>query len=133
MDAFNTTSMWQVHCSGPSTKREEHTLYRSMFTKTKSVCFKGRGSYAVVERGIYNGTKKLHSTIPAEKRKMFAKEAYLLSQIECKNIVGVLGVCDKAAAIKMEYIEFSYLQFERDAKVNSLERLLYTLNEGDSH
>ena len=92
MDAFNTTSMWQVHCSGPSNKREEHTLYRSMFTKTKSVCFKGRGSYAVVERGIYNGTKKLHSTIPAEKRKMFAKEAYLLSQIECKNIVGVLGV-----------------------------------------
>lgn len=41
--------------------------------------------------------------------------------------------CDKVAAIKMEYIEFLYVQFGRDVEVTSLERLLYTLNEGDSH
>ena len=74
----------------------------------------------------------LHPTIPVELKKMFAKEAYLLSQTGCKNIVGVLSLCEKPPAIKMEYLKFSFLQFGRDLKVNSSDRLLHTLNEGDS-
>ena len=73
----------------------------------------------------------LHPTIPGEVTKIFAKEAYLLSQIGCKNVVGVLGLCDKPVPIIMEYLEFLFFPFGRDLKVNSLDRLLHTLNEGD--
>ena len=76
--------------------------------------------------------KILHPTIPAELKKIFGKEAYLLSQIGCKNIVGVLGFREKPSAIKMEYLKFSFLQLGGDLKVNTLDRLLHTLNEVDS-
>ena len=51
----------------------------------------------------------LHPIIPGEVTKIFAKEAYLLSQIGCKNVIGVQGLCDKPVPIIMEYLEFLIL------------------------
>ena len=40
----------------------------------------------------------------------------------------ILGVCENPICIMMEYLEFSFVPFGKDVKVNSLEKLLDVFN-----
>ena len=88
----------------------------------------GRGTFAVVEKCKYKNNivavKKLHSNLPQNVTNIFTKEALLLQQISSKNVVKILGVCENPISIMMEHLEFSFVPFGRDIKVNSLVKLL---------
>ena len=88
----------------------------------------GRGTFAVVEKWKYKNNifavKKLHSNLPQNVSNIFTKEALLLRQISSKNVVKILGVCENPISIMMEHLEFSFVPFGRDIKVNSLVKLL---------
>ena len=88
----------------------------------------GRGTFAVVEKCKYKNNivavKKLHSNLPQNITNIFTKEALLLWRINSKNVVNILGVCENLISIMMEHLEFSFVPFGRDIKVNSLDKLL---------
>ena len=88
----------------------------------------GRGTFAVVEKCKYKNNivavKKLHSNLPQNVTNIFTKEALLLRRISSKNVVKILGVCENPISIMMEHLEFSFVPFGRDIKVNSLDKLL---------
>ena len=88
----------------------------------------GRGTFAVVEKCKYKNkivaVKKLHSNLPQNVTNIFTKEALLLGRISSKNVVKILGVCENPISIMMEHLEFSFVPFGRDIKVNSLDKLL---------
>ena len=88
----------------------------------------GRGTFAVVEKCKYKinivAVKKLHSNLPQNITNIFTKEALLLWRINSKNVVNILGVCENLISIMMEHLEFSFVPFGRDIKVNSLDKLL---------
>ena len=88
----------------------------------------GRGTFAVVEKCKYKNNivavKKLHSNLSLNVTNIFAKEALLLGRICSKNVVKILGVCENPISIMMEHLEFSFVPFGRDIKVNSLDKLL---------
>ena len=88
----------------------------------------GRGTFAVVEKCKYKNNivavKKLHSNLPQNVTNIFTKEALLLGRISFKNIVKILDVCENPISIMMEHLEFSFVPFGRDIKVNSLDKLL---------
>ena len=95
----------------------------------------GWETFAVVEKVFYNGdfivTKTVHETLSEDVVKIFAKDAFLLSQIECNNVVEILTVYETPPAVMMEYLEFSFLPFRREITVNSLDRLLCILDKED--
>ena len=68
--------------------------------------------------------KKLHSNLQQNFTNIFTKEALLLGQLSSKNVVKILGVCENPISIMMEHLEFSFVPFGRDIKVNSLDKLL---------
>ena len=86
-----------------------------------------------MEKGYYNEdlivTKKLHKTLSEDVVKIFAKEAFLLSQIKCNNVLEIVAVFETPPAIMMEYLEFSFLPFWREITLNSLDRLLCVLDK----
>ena len=88
----------------------------------------GRGTFAVVEKCKYKNNivavKKLHSNLPQNVTNIFTKEALLLQRISSKNAVKILGVCENPISMMMEHLEFSFVPFGRDIKVNSLDKLL---------
>ena len=88
----------------------------------------GRGTFAVIEKCKYKNNivavKKLHSNLPQNVTNIFTKEALLLRRISRKNVVKILGVCENPISIMMEHLEFSFVPFGRDTKVNSLDNLL---------
>ena len=88
----------------------------------------GRGTFAVVEKCKYKNNivavKKLHSNLPQNVTNIFTKEALLLRRISSKNVVKILGVCENPISIMMEHLEFSFVPFGRDIKVNSLDKIL---------
>ena len=45
-----------------------------------------------------------------------------------KNVVEILGVCENPISIMMEHLEFSFVPFGRDVKVNSLDKILDVFN-----
>ena len=51
-------------------------------------------------------------------------EPLLLRQINSKNIIKILGVCENSISIMMEHLELSFVPFGRDIKVNSSDKLL---------
>ena len=59
-----------------------------------TIHFKGSGSFAIVERGVYNSTpivlKKLHDGTSSDIKKIFAKEAEILAKVTNENIVSML-------------------------------------------
>ena len=103
-------------------RRTLHCTIEFTLAKTKSVRFKDvvrlKSWREVFTMEQLLSKKILHSTIFAEVIKILAKETYLLSQIGCKNIVGVPGAYDKPVPIMMGYLEFSFLPFGRDVKMN---------------
>ena len=48
----------------------------------------------------------------------------LLRRISSKSVLKILGVCENPIRIMMEHLEFSFVPFGRDIKVNSLDKLL---------
>ena len=68
--------------------------------------------------------KKLHSNLPQNVTNIYTKEVLLLGRISSKNVVRILGVCENPISIMMEHLEFSFVPFGRDIKVNSLDKLL---------
>ena len=75
--------------------------------------------------------KKFHTSFSNEITKVFAKETRLLNTIYPKNIVKLLGVSDTPLATMMEYLEFSFMPFDRSECVNSLDKLLNILDKDD--
>ena len=55
----------------------------------------------------------------------------LLNTIDHKNIVKLLGVSETPLVIMMEYLEFSFMPFDRSECVNSLDKLLNILDKDD--
>ena len=86
----------------------------------------GRGTSAVVEKckckNNIVAVKKLHSNLPQNVTNIFAKEALLLGRISSKNVGKILGLWENPISIMMEHLEFSFVPFGRDIKVNSLEK-----------
>lgn len=96
----------------------------------------GRGSFASVSKGKLLGEnvviKILHRNLLIDGKAAFSKEATLLGSIKHKNIVKLLGVCEKpSAGIIMEYSEFSFAPFGRDASFNNLDEWLNYVDEQD--
>ena len=60
--------------------------------------FIGSGSFAIVERGVYDSTpiglKKLHGGTSSDIKEIFTKEAEILAKVTHENIVSMLSVCD---------------------------------------
>ena len=50
---------------------------------------------------------------------MFIKEALLLRRLSSRNVLKILGVCETPISIKMELLEFSFVNFGRDIKKES--------------
>ena len=75
--------------------------------------------------------KKFHTSFSNEITKVFAKETRLLNTIYPKNIVKLLGVSGTPLATMMEYLEFSFMSFDRSECVNSLDKLLNILDKDD--
>ncbi len=96
----------------------------------------GKGSFAVAEKAIYDGkqvaVKRLTDTSPSTDKSIFAKEALLLKQIDCANIVKLISVSDDPMAVMLEYCEFSFKPFNRESSVNSLDQFLSYL-DGQEH
>ena len=76
-------------------------------------------------------SQKSYTTIPPEVKQDFCKIGIPNKPNRmCKNIVGVLCLCDKSEAVMMEYLELSFLRFGRDrCNGNSLDRLIHILNK----
>ena len=95
----------------------------------------GPATFAVVEKCKYKNNivavKKLHSNLPQNVTNIFTKEALLLRRISSKNVVKILGVCENPISIMMEHLEFSFVPFGRDIKVNSLGKLLDVFDSGN--
>ena len=95
--------------------------------------FIGSGSFAIVERGVYDSTpivlKKLHDGTSSDIKKIFAKEAEVLTKVTHENIVSMLPVCDKPVSIMIELYEFSFIPFAGTEVVNSLGKLLILMSE----
>ena len=75
--------------------------------------------------------KKFYTSFSNEITKVFAKETRLLNAIYPKNIVKLLGVSDTPLATMMEYLEFSFMPFDRCECVSSLDKLLNILDKDD--
>ena len=88
--------------------------------------FIGSGSFAIVERGVYDSTpivlKKLHDDTSSDIKKIFAKVAH-------ENVVSMLSVCDKSLSIMMQLCEFSFIPFGGTEVINSLDELLILMSE----
>ena len=87
--------------------------------------FLGRGTFAVVAECKYKNNigavKKLHSNLTENVTNIFTKEALLFRRISSKNVLKILGVCENPISIIMEHLEFSFVPFARDIKVNFLD------------
>ena len=87
--------------------------------------FLGRGTFAIVAECKYKNNigavKKLHSNLPENVTNIFTKEALLFRRISSKNVLKILGVCENPTSIIMEHLEFSFVPFARDIKVNFLD------------
>ena len=59
---------------------------------------------------------------------IFRKEALILSQINHKNIIRLLGDCDGPVSIMAKYYCFSLGPFQRNEQFNSLDQLLKIRN-----
>ena len=94
----------------------------------------GHRTFAVVEKCKYkNNTvavKKLHSNLQQNVMNISTKGALLLRRISSNNVVKIFGVCENPISIIMEYLEFSFVLFGKDIKVNSLEKLLGVFDSG---
>ena len=92
----------------------------------------GRGTFTVVEKCKYKNNivavKKLHSNLPQNVTNICTKEALLLRRISSKN-VKILGNCENPISIMMEHLEFSFVPFGRDVKVNSLVKTYYRISQ----
>ena len=95
--------------------------------------FIGSGLFAIVERGVYDSTpivlKELHDSTSSDIKKIFAKEAEILTKVAHENIVSMLSVCDKPVSIMMELCQFSFILFAGTEVVNSLDKLLILMSE----
>ena len=92
----------------------------------------GSGSFAIVERGIYESTpivlKKLHDGTSSDIKKVSTKETKILT-VAHENIVSMMPVCNKSVAIMMELCKFSFIPFGGTEVVNFLDKLLILMSE----
>ena len=96
-------------------------------------CFIGSGSFAIVERGVYNSTqivsKKLHDGTSSDIKKIFTKEAHVLAKVAHENTVSTLSVWDKPVSIMVELCKLSFILFGGTEVVNYLDKLLILMSE----
>ena len=59
-----------------------------------------------------------------EVRKLFLKEVTLLNGLDHANVVQMKGACYKPCTLIMEYLYFSFIPFEENKRVSSLDDLL---------
>ena len=95
--------------------------------------FIGRGSFAIVQRGVYDSTpivlKKLHAGTSSDIKKIFAKETEILAKVAHENMVFMLSVCNNPVSIMMELCHFSFILFCGTEVVNTLDKLLILMIE----
>ena len=60
---------------------------------------------------------------------LFAKEAKLLANFDHENVVKLLGVCENPVAMVMEYMNFSFQRFNRNASFCNLDDLLCYMSD----
>lgn len=94
----------------------------------------GRGTFGTVhlaycdEPEVTNPVvmKVMHESVStsAVTRKLFMKEAKLLAGLHHENIVRMHGICMNPLAIILEYVVFDFAPFNRDVKVNTLDKVL---------
>ncbi|KAL9971587.1 hypothetical protein ACROYT_G017767 [Oculina patagonica] len=94
----------------------------------------GRGTFGIVylarsdEQGVTNQVvmKVMHESLAIGDgtRKLFMKEAKLLTGLQHENIVRMYGICVKPFGIILEYVVFDFSPFSKDTKVNTLDKFL---------
>lgn len=94
----------------------------------------GRGAYGTVylvhcdEPGVTNPAvmKVMHESLAIGDvaRKLFMKEAKLLSGLRHENVVQMYGICVNPLAIILEYVVFDFSPFKRNIKANTLDKAL---------
>ena len=68
--------------------------------------------------------KVMHQSVSSgdTTRKLFMKEARLLAELHHENIVRMHGICMNPLAIVLEYVVFDFAPFNRNVKVNTLDK-----------
>ena len=68
--------------------------------------------------------KVMHQSVSSgdSTRKLFMKEARLLAELHHENIVRMHGICMNPLAIVLEYVVFDFAPFNRNVKVNTLDK-----------
>ena len=92
----------------------------------------GRGTFGTVylahcdEPDVTNPVvmKVMHESVSTgdAARKLFMKEARLLAGLHHENIVRMHGICMNPLAIILEYVCFDFAPFNRNVKVNTLDK-----------
>ena len=93
----------------------------------------GRGSFGVVYVAQYHDRrtpnsvvmKQIYEPVDELARKLFMKEAKLLSELHHENIVQMYGICVSPLVIIMEYVFFDFKPFlDRRLKINTVDKFL---------
>eukprot|EP00794_Sanderia_malayensis_P001480 gene1480-1637_t len=115
----------------PKSTEKEQQFFMTAFRNSKSPHVKNcklLGSFATAVKGRYKDAvvvmKKFNPAMSKLECSTYAKEAKLLSEIDCRQVVKFMGVCERPLAIMFEYCEFSFSPFEREHCVNSLKDFL---------
>ena len=92
----------------------------------------GRGTFGTVylahcdEYEVTNPVvmKVIHESVTRgdAAKKLFMKEARLLAELHHENIVRMHGICMNPLAIVLEYVVFDFEPFNRNVKVNTLDK-----------
>ena len=94
-------------------------------------CLIGQGAFGIAMKATYQSAavfiKQIKSYSPYISD-VFRKEAMVLSQINHKDIIRMLGVCDDPVSIMTGYCCFSLRPFQRNEQFNSLDQLLLFLH-----
>ena len=90
-----------------------------------------QGAFGIAIKTVYQSAaefiKQIKSYSPYVSN-IFRKEALILSQINHKNIIRLLGDCDDPVSIMAKYYCFSLGPFQRNEQFNSLDQLLKIRN-----
>ena len=73
--------------------------------------------------------KVIHDGFSSTDKKLFAKEAKLLHDINHENIVKIVGVTEDPIAIVMEFLHFDFRPFSREGSFSNLDDLLSYMND----
>ena len=98
----------------------------------------GRGTFGEVHVAHYPNPqvtnpvviKRIHEPVDENARKLFMKEAKLLSGLHHENIVRMYGICMGPLVIIMEYVFFDFKPFlNRKHEINTVDKFLHEVSK----